>query len=118
MVNTEGGSARRGTTSPSVADASLGVGLAVGLLAAAIAQIGPQGAASPHSVDGGAGALAATLAAAVAVRGRYPIAALIVLNAVTLVWFLGSYPGRLIALAPLIGCYTLAVHRPACALGT
>jgi signal transduction histidine kinase len=111
MVNTEGGSARRGTTSPSVADASLGVGLAVGLLAAAIAQIGPQGAASPHSVDGGAVALAAVLAAAVAVRGRYPIAALIVLNAVTLVWFLGSYPGRLIALAPLIGCYTLAGHR-------
>ena len=44
-------------------------------------------------------------------RGRYPIAALIVLNAVTLAWFLGSYPGRLIALAPLIGCYTLAAHR-------
>ena len=111
MVNTEGGSACRGATSPSVADASLGVGLAVGLLAAAIAQIGPQGAASPHSVDGGAVALAATLAAAVAVRGRYPIAALIVLNAVTLVWFLGSYPGRLIALVPLIGCYTLAGNR-------
>ena len=43
-------------------------------------------------------------------RRRYPIAALGVLNAIPLVWFLGAYPGRLITLAPLIGCYTLAAY--------
>ncbi len=67
--------------------------------------------ASPRPLDAGAVALAATVAAAVAVRRRYPIAALVVLNAVPLVWFLGGYPGRLITLAPLIGCYTLAAYR-------
>ena len=71
----------------------------------------PRGGGEPRPLDAGAVALAATVAAAIAVRRRYPIAALVVLNAVPLVWFLGAYPGLLITLAPLIGCYTLAAYR-------
>lgn len=102
---------RRAALSPVVADAGLGVGVAVGLLAAAFAGVGPPAVASSRPVDAGAVALVATVAAAVAVRRRYPIAALVVLNMVALVWFLVAYPGRLITLAPLIGCYTLAAYR-------
>ncbi|HET6257961.1 MAG TPA: sensor histidine kinase [Pseudonocardia sp.] len=111
MVSTMREAVRRGELSPVVADASLGVGVALGLLAAAFAGVGPAAAASPRPLDAGAVALAATVAVAVAVRRRYPIAALVVLNTVPLVWFLGAYPGRLITLAPLIGCYTLAAYR-------
>jgi signal transduction histidine kinase len=101
----------RGALTPVVADAALGVIVAVGLLAAAVAEIGPASVASPRPVDAAVVALAATVAAAIAVRRRYPIVALVVLNAVTLVWFLAACPGRLITLAPLIGCYTLAAQR-------
>jgi signal transduction histidine kinase len=110
MLSTMGEAARRDTLSPVVADAILGICVAVGFLAAAFAGFGPQ-AASPRPPDAGAVALAVTVAAAVAVRRRYPIAALGVLNAVPLAWFLGAHPGRLITLAPLIGCYTLAAYR-------
>ncbi|HXV94726.1 MAG TPA: hypothetical protein VD813_15590, partial [Pseudonocardia sp.] len=85
--------------------------MAVGLLVAAVAEVGPGTVVSPRPVDAGAVALAVTIAAAVAVRRRYPVAALVVLDAACLVWFLGAYPGRLVTLAPLIGCYTLAAHR-------
>jgi signal transduction histidine kinase len=102
---------RRGAVSPVVVDASLGVCVAVGLLAAAVAEVGLAAVAGLRPVDVGAVALAATVAAAIGVRRRYPIAALVVLNAVTLVWFLVAYPGLLITLAPLIGCYTLAALR-------
>ena len=101
----------RGAVTPVVADAILGACVAVGLLAAAVAEVGPGAMASARPVDAGAVALAAAIAAAVAVRRRYPVAALVVLNAVCLLWFSGAYPGRLIALAPLIGCYTLAAQR-------
>jgi signal transduction histidine kinase len=36
---------------------------------------------------------------------------LVVLNAVALAWAAGQYPGRVIMLAPLIACYTLAALR-------
>src|SRR5688572_26339635 len=106
MVDTMREAARRGALSPVVADAALGACVAVGLLAAAFAGVGAAASASPRPLDAGAVALAVTVAAAVAVRRRYPIAVLVALNAVTLVWFLGAYPGLLITLAPLIGCYT------------
>jgi signal transduction histidine kinase len=51
------------------------------------------------------------VAGALALRRRYPISVLVVLNAVVLAWSAGQYPGRLIALAPLIACYTLAALR-------
>jgi len=114
MVSTVRAAGRRGGVSPVVADAGLGVGVAAGLLVAAVAQVGPPAVpalASTRPVDAGAVVLATMVAVAVAVRRRYPIAALGVLNAVPLVWFLGAYPGRLITLAPLIGCYTLAASR-------
>jgi signal transduction histidine kinase len=110
MVTTTREAVRRGTLSPVVADASIGACVAVGLLAAAFAGVDPI-VANTRPLDAGAVALGATVVAAVAVRRRYPIAAVVVLNAVPLVWFLGAYPGRLITLAPLIGCYTLAAHR-------
>ena len=86
-----------------VVDAILGACVAAGLLAAAVVEGG--------RVDAGTVALLATVAAAIALRRRYPIAALGVLNAVTLVWFLGAHPGLLITMAPLIGCYTLGADR-------
>jgi signal transduction histidine kinase len=110
MVDTMREAVHRGAVSPVVADAVLGACVAVGLLAAAVAGLGPV-VANARPLDAGAVALAATVAAAVAVRRRYPIAALVVLDAVPLVWFLAAYPGRLVTLVPLIGCYTLAAHR-------
>jgi signal transduction histidine kinase len=104
MVSTMREATRRGALSPVVADAGLGACVAVALLIAAFV-----GASTP--LDAGAVALVATVAAAVAVRRRYPIAALVVLNAIPLVWFVSGYPGLLITLAPLIGCYTLAAYR-------
>jgi signal transduction histidine kinase len=101
----------RGVVTPVVVDAILGACVAVGLLATAVADVGPGPVASFRPVDAGAVALAVTIAAAVAVRRPYPVATLVVLNAVCLVWFACGYPGRLIALAPLIGCYTLAAQR-------
>ncbi len=102
---------RDGVLSPVVADGILGACVAVGLLATAVAGVGPQMVADPRPVDAGAVALIATVAVALAVRRRHPVATLVVLNAVVLGWFFGSYPGRLIVLAPLIGCYTLAACR-------
>jgi signal transduction histidine kinase len=110
MVNTMREAARRGALSPVVADASLGICVAVGFLAATIAGVDPA-VANTRPLDAGAVALAVTVVAAVAVRRRYPIAALAVLDAVPLLWFLGAYPGRLVTVAPLIGCYTLAALR-------
>jgi signal transduction histidine kinase len=86
-----------------VVDAILGGCVAAGLLAATVVEGGP--------VDAGAVALLAAVAVGIALRRRYPIAVLGALNAVTLVWYLGAIPGRLITLAPLIGCYTLAAER-------
>ena len=51
------------------------------------------------------------MAGALALRRRYPISVLVVLNAVALAWAAGQYPGRVIMLAPLIACYTLAALR-------
>ncbi|WP_345610926.1 sensor histidine kinase [Pseudonocardia adelaidensis] len=97
--------------SPAVFDACLGACVAAGVLAAAVAQVGPGVVEGARPVDAGAVALAAVTAAALAVRRRYPLAALVALDLVSLVWFACAYPGRLIVLAPLIGCYTLAALK-------
>ncbi|WP_142104521.1 sensor histidine kinase [Pseudonocardia cypriaca] len=86
-----------------VVDAILGACVAVGLLAAAVVEGG--------RVDAGVVALLATVAAAIALRRRYPVAVLGVLDAVPVLWFLAEGPGLLITLVPLIGCYTLAADR-------
>jgi signal transduction histidine kinase len=51
------------------------------------------------------------VAGVLALRRRYAIAVLVVLNAVTLAWSAAQYPGRLIMLAPLVACYTVADLR-------
>jgi signal transduction histidine kinase len=106
-----GEAARRDAITPVAADAALGAGIAVVLVAAAVAGVGPHAVAAPRPVDAGAVALAAVVASAVALRRRHPVAALAVLDAALVLWVLAGYPGLLIALAPLVGCYTLAAQR-------
>jgi signal transduction histidine kinase len=47
----------------------------------------------------------------VVVRQRFPVTCLLTVNLATVAWFHFDYHGRLITIAPLIGCYTLAAHR-------
>jgi signal transduction histidine kinase len=111
MVSSMREAVRRRAEPRVLADAGLGICVAVALLAAAFAGVGPPAVATSRPLDAGAVVLAATVAAAIAVRRRYPVSALVVLNVVPLAWFLGAYPGRLITLAPLIGGYTVAACR-------
>jgi signal transduction histidine kinase len=96
---------------PVLTDASVGIGVAVLLLAASWTGTGPPWIVNPRPLDAVAVGLIAVVAGVLAVRRRYPISALVVLNAVTLAWSAAQYPGRLIMLAPLFACYTLAVLR-------
>ncbi|HZC99391.1 MAG TPA: sensor histidine kinase [Actinomycetes bacterium] len=99
------------TAAPALTDAGVGVGVAVGLLAASWAGAGPRWIGSPRPLDAVAVGLVGVVAGALALRRRYPIWVLVVLNAVALAWAAGHYPGRLLLLAPLLGCYTLAAAR-------
>ncbi|MFJ8011750.1 sensor histidine kinase [Streptomyces sp. NPDC096339] len=94
---------------PRTADVTLGAGLLLLVLGGGLLRVGPPGPTGP--VDWGAFALAVTAGTAVAYRLRFPVAALAVVNAVTAAWFHLDYHGRLITIAPLIGCYTLAARR-------
>ncbi|WP_433031778.1 sensor histidine kinase [Actinomycetospora sp. CA-053990] len=110
MDDTALGVARR-RPAPAVVDVGLGVTVAAVVLVAALAGIGPASTTNARAIDVGALALAAALAGALGIRRRYPVAALVGLNAVVVLWFVGPYPGRLVALAPLLGCYALAADR-------
>jgi signal transduction histidine kinase len=92
-------------------DAGVGVAVAVLLLVASWTGAGPQWSSSPRPLDAVAAVLIGVVTGALALRRRYPISVLVVLNAVALAWSAGHYPGRLILLAPLIACYTLAALR-------
>ena len=96
---------------PPVTDAAVGVGVAVLLLVGALTGDGPPWIDNPRPVDAVAVGLIAVVAVALALRRRYPVSVLVVLNAATVAWSAGQYPGRLIMLAPLIACYTLAALR-------
>jgi signal transduction histidine kinase len=111
MVSSMREAVRRRADPRVLADAAFGISVAVALLVTAFAGVGPSAMADPRPLDAGAVVLAVAVAGAIAVRRRYPVPALVVLNAVPLAWFLGAYPGRLITLVPLIGCYTLAAGR-------
>ncbi|MCP2164931.1 sensor histidine kinase [Goodfellowiella coeruleoviolacea] len=89
-------------------DIALGAGLAALVLTAGLFGWGPPGPTG--ALDPGALALALVAGGAVAVRRRFPVACLVVVNLATAAWF-HAYPGRLITAGPLIGCYTLAAHR-------
>jgi len=89
-------------------DALLGAAVAGGMLISAFAG-GVAPVAGPATV--GAVALAVTVAAAIALRRRYPVAALVVLDAAVVAWFAAGLPGLLVVLGPLIGCYTLGADR-------
>ena len=99
------------TAAPVLTDAGVGVGVAVLVLAASAAGAGPPWISSPRPLDALAVVLVGVVAGALAWRRRYPISVLVVLNAVVLAWAAGQYPGRVIMLAPLIACYTLAAMR-------
>jgi signal transduction histidine kinase len=96
---------------PILTDAGLGVGVAVLSLAGSQIGVGPPWISSPHPLDAAAVGLVGVVAGALALRRRYPIAVLVVLNAVALAWSAAHYPGRLVPLTPLIACYTLAALR-------
>jgi signal transduction histidine kinase len=96
---------------PVLTDAAVGVAVAVLVLAASAADAGPPWISRPRPLDAVAVGLVGVVAGALALRRRYPISVLVVLNAVTLAWAAAHYPGRLILLAPLIACYTLAAAR-------
>jgi signal transduction histidine kinase len=96
---------------PAITDAGVGVGVAVLLLAASWTGAGPPWISSPRPLDAVAVGLIGVVAFALALRRRYPISVLAVLNAVALAWSAGQYPGRLVTLTPLIACYTLATRR-------
>ena len=98
------------TAAPVLTDAGVGVGVAVLVLAASAAGVGPPWIVSPRPLDAVAVGLVGVVAGALALRRRYPISVLVV-NAVALAWAAAQYPGRLILLAPLIACYTLAALR-------
>jgi signal transduction histidine kinase len=99
------------TDAPALTDAGVGVGVAVGVLASSAAGVGPPWIPSPRPLDAVAVGLLGVVAGALALRRRYPIAVLVVLNAVVLAWAAAGYPGRVIMLAPLVACYTLAAAR-------
>jgi signal transduction histidine kinase len=99
------------TAAPVLTDAGVGVGVAVLVLAASQTGVGPPWISSPRPLEAVAVGLVGVVAGALALRRRYPIAVLVVLNAVALAWAAGRYPGRVILLAPLIACYTLAAAR-------
>jgi signal transduction histidine kinase len=99
------------TAAPVLTDAGVGVGVAVLVLAASWAGAGPPWISSPRGLDAVAVGLVGVVAGALALRRRYPIWVLLVLNAVALAWAAAHYPGRVILLAPLIACYTLAAAR-------
>jgi signal transduction histidine kinase len=96
---------------PVLTDASLGLAVAVLVLAASWTGAGPAWITNPRPLDAVAVGLVGVVAGALALRRRYPISVLVALNAVALTWSAAQYPGRLIPLTPLIACYTLAALR-------
>ncbi|MFC0114688.1 sensor histidine kinase [Kibdelosporangium aridum] len=94
---------------PRAADIALGAGVIALVLATSLLEVGPPGPSGP--LDAGAVVLAVVAGAAVAFRRAFPASCLVVVNLVTMAWFHFDYHGRLITVAPLIGCYTLAAYR-------
>ena len=94
---------------PAVRDAVLGVAVAGLALVAGASGIGPSGPAG--RLDAGAVLLACLTAGALGVRRRFPVPALLASNGIVAAWFLLDYPGRLITVAALICCYTVAAER-------
>ncbi|MEU0631190.1 sensor histidine kinase [Streptomyces sp. NPDC005989] len=90
-------------------DAAVGTGLVLVILAGGMLELGPPGPSG--SLGWGAVTLAIVAGVTTAMRRRFPAACLAVVNADTFAWFHLDYHGRLITIAPLIGCYTLAAGR-------
>jgi hypothetical protein len=95
---------------PVLTDAGVGVGVAVGLLATSWTGAGPPWIVSPRPLDPVAVGLIGVVAGALALRRRYPISVLVVLNAVALAWSAAQYPGRLITASRLRAYW--ATQRP------
>ncbi|MGI5128202.1 sensor histidine kinase [Pseudonocardia sp. CA-107938] len=94
---------------PDLRDAALGAVVMAALLAAGVAELGPVTAQG--RLDAVAVVIAAAIGGAAALRRRFPVSTLVAFNAGVFAWFAGGYPGSLVLLGPLLGCYTLAVRR-------
>lgn len=90
-------------------DAAIGVGLGALMLVAGASGVSPAGPSGTFGVGGVA--LAVAVAAVLSMRHRAPVLVLIATNVITAAWYLGDYPGRLVTVAALIGCYTVAAAR-------
>lgn len=111
MSSTEAGPSPRGSLlgGRPVPDVALGVGTAVLVLVAGAGGIGPAGPRGP--LDAGAVLLACVVGAALAARRTAPFVVLLVTNAAVAAWFALAYPGRLVTVAALVACYTVAAER-------
>ncbi|ALG06134.1 hypothetical protein AOZ06_03645 [Kibdelosporangium phytohabitans] len=92
-----------------MADIALGAGVIALVMVTSLLQVGPPGPSGP--LDWAAVVLVLAAGLAVAFRRTFPAGCLLVVNLVTIAWFHFDYHGRLITVAPLIGCYTLAAYR-------
>ncbi|HEY9412804.1 MAG TPA: histidine kinase [Jiangellaceae bacterium] len=97
------------TATVSTADALLGAAVGIGVVAAGFGDVGPTGPGG--DMDALATVMGATAGLVLMLRRAFPVSVLVVTNGLTLGWYLIGYPGRLMTLAPLIACYTLAAHR-------
>jgi signal transduction histidine kinase len=108
VSSTEAGRSLLGARRP-VLDIALGVGTAVLVLVAGASGIGPVGPRGP--LGAGAVLLACGVGAALAARRTAPFVVLLVSNAAVAAWFVLAYPGRLVTVAALVACYTVAAER-------
>ncbi|MFE6615793.1 sensor histidine kinase [Amycolatopsis sp. NPDC057786] len=94
---------------PMTAEIAAGIGVAVLVAVSAVTRIGPSG---PEGTLGPSGAaLLVLLAALLTARRIFPFGVLVGVNAVVAAWFVLDCPGRLITVAALIACYTVAAER-------
>ncbi|OLZ54816.1 hypothetical protein BS330_19895 [Amycolatopsis keratiniphila subsp. nogabecina] len=94
---------------PTTAETATGIGVAALVAVSAVTRIGPSG---PEGTLGPAGAvLIVLLAALITARRIFPFGVLVAVNAVVAAWFVLDCPGRLITVAALFACYTVAAER-------
>ncbi|HXV94521.1 MAG TPA: sensor histidine kinase [Pseudonocardia sp.] len=112
MIATKAGSSpvvRALPRRPGMLDVAIALAVAALVLLAGASGIGPAGPSG--ALGGGAVILGGVVAAALSVRRLAPFLVLLVTNGAVAAWFVLGYPGRLVTVAALIGCYTVAAER-------